>query len=63
MTILYHGVLAKRAELAAAIEYIKLDIVCGTESWRTGIKPGKSPSEDKVKYFRKTILPIGSFIV
>ena len=43
MTILYHGVLAKRAELAAAIEYIKLDIVCGTESWRTGIKPGKSP--------------------
>ena len=29
------------AEFKAALEYIKPDIICGTESWLRGKKPGK----------------------
>ena len=34
----------KKAEFAATLEYIKPDIVCGTESWLHGIQPEKTPA-------------------
>ena len=34
---------SKKEGLAAAIQYIKPDIVCGTESWLRGIKPAPTP--------------------
>ncbi|KAH3883760.1 hypothetical protein DPMN_007727 [Dreissena polymorpha] len=34
----------KSSELQAALQYIKPDIVFGTESWLKGIKPGIPPS-------------------
>ena len=34
----------KKAEFAATLEYIKPDIVCGTESWLHGIQPEKNPA-------------------
>ena len=40
---------SKKQELAAAIQYTKPDIVCGTESWLRGIKPGKNPTHDAIK--------------
>ena len=36
----------KRSELHASLNYIKPDIVCATETWLRGIKPGKSPASD-----------------
>ena len=38
----------KVAEFHAALQYIKPDIVMGTESWLTGIKPGKNPTTDSI---------------
>ena len=38
----------KVAEFQAALQYIKPDIVFGTESWLTGIKPGKSKTADSI---------------
>nr|KAG5694853.1 hypothetical protein BaRGS_028781 [Batillaria attramentaria] len=43
------SVAAKKQELATALQYTKPDIVCGTESWLRGIKPGKTPSPDHIK--------------
>lgn len=34
----------KKAEFAATLEYIKPDIVCGTESWLHGIQPETTPA-------------------
>ncbi|WAR06007.1 LORF2-like protein [Mya arenaria] len=39
----------RHAHLEAALNYIKPDIVCGTESWLKGVKPGKPPSPDATK--------------
>ena len=49
MTINCRSVKDKRAEFEAALHYLKPDIVCGTESWLKGIKPGKTPSKDGIK--------------
>ncbi|WAR10776.1 hypothetical protein MAR_035852 [Mya arenaria] len=38
----------KTAEFKVANSYIKPDIICGTESWLHGIKPGKT-SPDAIK--------------
>jgi hypothetical protein len=43
------SVFEKQSEFKAAIDYIKPDIVCGTESWLKGIKPGKTPTPDAIK--------------
>ena len=40
---------SKRAEFHTALNYIKPDIVCGTESWLKGMKPGKPPSTDAIQ--------------
>ena len=38
-----------KSEFAAAVDYIKPDIICGTESWLSGIKPGMNPAHDAIK--------------
>jgi len=40
---------AKKQELSTVLQYVKPDIVCGTESWLRGIKPGKNPTQDHIK--------------
>ena len=39
----------KTAELQALLEYTKPDIVCGTESWLYGVKPGITHSKDAIR--------------
>ncbi|XP_071486387.1 uncharacterized protein [Diadema antillarum] len=39
----------KTAEFKAALQYVKPDIICGTESWLQGIKPGLDPGKDAIK--------------
>ena len=38
-----------KSEFTAALDYIKPDIICGTESGLRGIKPGKDPDKDAIK--------------
>ena len=40
---------SKKQELEAVLHYVKPDIVCGTESWLRGIKPGRVPTHDHIK--------------
>ncbi|KAH3815260.1 hypothetical protein DPMN_143782 [Dreissena polymorpha] len=40
---------SKSSELKAALHYIKPDIVCGTESWLKGFKPGKPTATDAIQ--------------
>ena len=49
MTINCRSIKDKRAEFEAALHYLKPDIVCGTESWLKGTKPGKNPTKDGIK--------------
>ena len=39
----------KSAEFTAALSYLKPDVVCGTESWLSGCKPGCNPTQDAIK--------------
>ena len=43
MNVNCQSVKQKRTELLTAINYVKPDLICGTESWLNGIKPGKTP--------------------
>ena len=38
-----------KQEFTAALDYVKPDIICGTESWLKGIKPGVEPSKSAIK--------------
>ena len=38
-----------KSEFIAALEYVKPDLICGTESWLSGIQPGKEPSKSAIK--------------
>ena len=49
LTVNCRSIANKKSELAAAVNYIKPDIICGTESWLHGMQPGKSPSLDHIK--------------
>ena len=49
MTINCRSLKENNAEFKASINYIKPDIICGTESWLRGIKPGKNPTHDAIK--------------
>jgi len=31
------------------VNYIKPDVICGTESWLHGVKPGKNPTLNAIK--------------
>ena len=44
-----------KAQFWAGHDYVKPDLICGTESWLKGIRPGKEPSKNAknpVKYFQ-----------
>ena len=43
------SILGKKAEFKASLEYIKPDIVCGTESWLNGHCPGKEPKPNAIQ--------------
>ncbi|KAK3107538.1 hypothetical protein FSP39_016928 [Pinctada imbricata] len=43
------SIIEKRGEFSALLEYTQPDIVCGTESWLKGIKPGSNPTSDSIK--------------
>ena len=38
-----------KSEFVASLDYVKPDIICGTESWLKGVKPGKEPSKHAIK--------------
>lgn len=42
----------KTAEFAAILDYMKPDLVCGTESWLRGIKPGRAATHNAIKSMR-----------
>ena len=44
LTINCRSIIDKKSEFESVLDYIKPDIVCGTESWLHGIKPGKKTS-------------------
>jgi len=48
LTVNCRSIVGKSAEFAATLDYIKPDIVCGTESWLKGIQPGKNPTTDTI---------------
>jgi hypothetical protein len=49
LTINCRSVLGKKSELSVLLDYVKPDIVCATESWLHGVKPGKPPSPTHIK--------------
>ncbi|WAR07916.1 hypothetical protein MAR_017874, partial [Mya arenaria] len=49
LTVNCCSVRANRSEFNAALEYIKPDLICGTESWLKGVKPGKDPDKITIK--------------
>ncbi len=49
LTLNCQSIIGKTAEFAAAIDYIKPDIICGTESWLHGEKPNAPPTSDHIK--------------
>ncbi|MCS5550755.1 MAG: reverse transcriptase domain-containing protein [Gammaproteobacteria bacterium] len=48
MTVNCRSIKDKRQEFETALHYLKPDIVCATESWLKGIKPGKNPTKDAI---------------
>ena len=61
MNINCHSIRENNSEFKAAVDYIKPDIICGTESWLKGVKPGNhqqtTPSKT-VKSFQKIIMSL-----
>ena len=49
MNVNCQGLKSKTQEFATVLQYTKPDIICGTESWLGGVKPGKSPDADHIK--------------
>ena len=49
MTVNCRSLFEKQSEFKALIDYVKPDIVCGTESWLRGVNPGKPPRPDLIK--------------
>jgi hypothetical protein len=50
MTVKCCSIKDKLAEFEAALHYLKPDIICATESWLKGVKPGVSPTKDAINY-------------
>ncbi|CAC5381361.1 unnamed protein product [Mytilus coruscus] len=48
MTINCRSIKDKRQEFETALHYLKPDIVCATESWLKGVKPGSNPTKDAI---------------
>jgi hypothetical protein len=49
LTVNCRSIKDKTSEITVAVNYIKPDIICGTESWLKGEKPGKNPTKDAIK--------------
>ena len=49
LTVNFRSINDKTSKFTAAVNYIKTDIICGTESWLKGEKPGKNPMKDAIK--------------
>ena len=49
MTVNCRNLYEKQSEFKAVIDYVKPDIVCGTESWLREVNPGKPPRPDHIK--------------
>jgi hypothetical protein len=49
MTVNCRSIKDKRAEFETALHYLKPDIICATESWLKGVKPGVNPTKDAIK--------------
>ena len=49
LTVNCCGIRTNKAEFAAELDYTKPDLVCGTESWLRGIKPGQDPAKNSIK--------------
>ena len=49
MTLNAHSIRNKTSEFNALLDYCKPDIVCCTETWLDGKKPGENPTTDWVK--------------
>jgi hypothetical protein len=49
LTVNCRSINDKTSEFTAAVNYKKPDIICGTESWLRGQKPGKNPTKDAIK--------------
>ena len=50
MTVNCHSIKGKGAEFETALLYLKPDIICATQSWLKGVKPGVNPTKDTIKY-------------
>ena len=48
LTVNCCSVRENKAEFKASLEYVKPDIICGTESWLRGVKPGKDPAKNAI---------------
>jgi hypothetical protein len=48
MTLNCRSIKDKKTEFEMAVHYLKPDMICGTESWLKGVKPGKT-SNDAIK--------------
>ena len=49
MTVNCRSIKDKWAEFETALHYRKPDIICATESWLKGVKPGVNPTKDAIK--------------
>jgi hypothetical protein len=49
MTVNCRSIKDKRAEFETALHYLKPDIICATESWLKGVKPGVYPTNNAMK--------------
>ena len=49
MNINCRRIFDKKAEFAAVMDYVKPDLVCATETWLNGVKPGKPPVTNAIK--------------
>ena len=49
LTVNCSSIREHRSEFIAALDYVKPDLICGTESWLRGIQPGKEPSKNAIK--------------
>ena len=49
MTVNCRSIKDKRAEFETPLHYFKPYIICATESWLKGVKPGVNPTIDVIK--------------
>jgi hypothetical protein len=48
LTVNCRSIAEKTSEFRASLDYIRPDIICGTESWLSGVKPGQPPTRNAI---------------